>query len=115
MRCSASSTGLEIFFPRKIISHLSFCFAWLVAELWQIILMRFISLRGEQGGSVERVPAQRQIKQGSHVKGVVGVEINMAHVLSMRSFVFGVRGNIFCFSDVAPKEERNQQPKLILF
>lgn len=31
--------------------------------------MRFISLRGEQGGSVERVPAQRQIKQGSHVKG----------------------------------------------
>lgn len=78
--------------------------------------MRFISLRGEQGGSAERVPVQRQIKQGSHVKGGGRVvEINMARVLSMRSFVFGVRGNIFCFSDVAPKEKRNQQPKLILF
>lgn len=39
MRCSASSTGLEI--SHKIISHLSFCSAWLTMELWQIILTRY--------------------------------------------------------------------------
>lgn len=43
-------TGLEFWdFFHKIIFHLSFCLAWLITELEQIILMRLISLRDVSG------------------------------------------------------------------
>lgn len=63
MRCSDSSTGFQFFeiSSTKIISHLSLCCAWLTTELWQIILMRFVSLRGVSGVRFCALPKQTRI------------------------------------------------------
>lgn len=72
---------------------MSFCFAWLITELGQIILMRFISLRDMSLVCCTALAKQTKISRG---RG----RINLPVWGNLRRFC--VWGNIFCLSSIGP-------------
>lgn len=91
-------------FPlQKMISQLSFCFAWLTTELCQIILMRFTALR--------RVCLECGVAKTNKHLMQKGANYHGMHV-HVRSFVLVVWGNLDCLSDYTPRRTKESTPKI---
>lgn len=88
------SAGLEFWdFLHKIISHLSFCFAWLITELGQIILMRFISLRDVSGMCCNALPKQTRISCGGGRMNLACMWIREVFLLTFEE-IFSALSNV---------------------
>lgn len=99
-----SSTGLWDFL-RKVISHLSFCFAWLITELQWIILMRFVSLRDVSGARRNTPPKQTRIlcERG---------RINLA-CMWIREMLYSTLEEIFSASQMSPRWTEDSTPQIV--